>query len=439
MDPIIKVDQLSKQYHLSAHASHMTLRESLMAMVQAPLARLRSVPRPAESSIWALKDVSFEVRPGEVVGIIGRNGAGKSTLLKILSRITEPTRGQAWIRGRVGSLLEVGTGFHHELTGRENIYLSAAVLGMKKSEIKRQFDEIVAFSEVEKFIDTPIKHYSSGMHLRLGFAVAAHLEPEILIIDEVLAVGDARFQRKCLDKMQDVGKEGRTVLFVSHNMAAITRLCDRTLLLNEGRVLADGPSHQVVGTYLNSGMGTTASRVWPDAAKAPGNEVVRLRAMRVRSEDGTVSEAVDIRRPVHLEVEFEVLKGEYVLIPNLGVYNEEGACVFLTHDSDAEWRRRVRPPGHYVSTAIIPGNFLAEGSFVVGVAVSQHVPSVVLHAHFGDAVAFQVMDNTDGDAARGDFGGPLPGMVRPLLTWKTRFTPTETNAKRPTETEEESG
>ena len=235
------------------------------------------------------------MKPGEIVGIIGRNGAGKSTLLKVLSRITRPTTGVVEISGRAGCLLEVGTGFHAELTGRENIFLNGAILGMGKSEIDRKFDEIVDFGEVGKFIDTPVKHYSSGMYLRLGFAVAAHLEPDILIVDEVLAVGDARFQKKCLNKMQDVGKEGRTVLFVSHNMQAITRLCPRAILLDDGKILVDGPAHKVVSAYLNSGFGTMASRDWPDPTKAPGRETARLRSVRTRTEDGRVTEAMDIR------------------------------------------------------------------------------------------------------------------------------------------------
>ena len=217
-----------------------------------------------------MRDVGFEVAAGEIVGIIGRNGAGKSTLLKLLSRITEPTTGRIELYGRIGSLLEVGTGFHPELTGRENIFLNGAILGMKRAEIARKFDEIVAFAEVAQYIDTAVKRYSSGMYLRLAFAVAAHLEPEILVVDEVLAVGDARFQRKCLDKMQEVGRQGRTVLFVSHNMTAVTRLCPRTILLNEGGVVADGASHTVVGTYLNSGLGTTARREWADGRERAG-------------------------------------------------------------------------------------------------------------------------------------------------------------------------
>ncbi|HEX8843683.1 MAG TPA: ABC transporter ATP-binding protein [Pyrinomonadaceae bacterium] len=420
MPPIIRVENLGKRYRIGAKQEALaTLRESLVRTARSPFKMLQR--NEAEEMIWAVKDVSFEIEAGEAVGIIGRNGAGKSTLLKMLSRITEPTEGKIELYGRIGSLLEVGTGFHPELTGRENIYLNGAILGMARAEIVRKFDEIVAFAEVEKFIDTPVKHYSSGMYLRLAFAVAAHLEPEILLVDEVLAVGDARFQRKCLNKMQDAGQQGRTVLFVSHNMSAITRLCQRTIFLEEGSVVADGPSHQVVSRYLNSGMGTTARREWPDESKAPGNEVARLRAVCVRNEEGEITDAVDIRRDVYLEVEYEVLKDGHILIPNFGVYNEEGVMVFLTHDSDPAWRRKERPRGRYTSTARIPGNFLSEGTLVVGVAIGQHVPTAVLHVHYGEAVAFQVIDSMEGDTARGDYGGALPGIVRPLLDWQTRF------------------
>ena len=257
-DIALRVENLSKEYRIGAReAIDKTLRETLMGGFQSPVrwaAKLwhRDAAQSAESTetIWALKDVSFEIKRGEVVGIIGRNGAGKSTLLKLLSRITEPTTGLVEIHGRVGSLLEVGTGFHGELTGRENIYLNGSILGMKRVEIQRKFDEIVAFAEVEKFIDTPVKHYSSGMYLRLAFAVAAHLEPEILIVDEVLAVGDVNFQRKCLNKMQDVGQQGRTVLLVSHNMSAITRLCTRAILIDQGKILKDGSSSQIVNRLL---------------------------------------------------------------------------------------------------------------------------------------------------------------------------------------------
>ncbi len=398
-----------------------TLRDMLTRTARSVGRRLRGLPpeRADSEEFWALRGVSFEVKRGECVGIIGRNGAGKSTLLKVLSRITEPTEGRFRMRGRASSLLEVGTGFHPELTGRENIFLNGAILGMGRKEIARKFDEIVAFSEVEKFLDTPVKHYSSGMYVRLAFAVAAHLEPEILIVDEVLAVGDAQFQKKCLNKMEDVGQGGRTVLFVSHNMPAVTRLCPRVILMTAGRVSADGPSQQVITSYLRSGIGTTAAREWTDLTTAPGNEVVRLRATRVRAEDGTVSETIDIRRPVGVEVEYEVLRPGHVLVPNCPFHNEDGLCVFHAHDWDPVWRRRPRPVGTYVSTVWVPGNLLAEGTLVVGVAVSSYDP-VVVHFYERDAVAFQVVDSLEGDSARGDYAAAVPGVVRPILRWDTR-------------------
>ena len=257
-EPAIRVENLSKRYRITGgeKARYRTLRDTLSEAVRAPLRRLN---RGTTEDFWALKDVSFEVQPGEVVGIIGRNGAGKSTLLKILSRITKPTGGRVTINGRVGSLLEVGTGFHPELTGRENVYLNGSILGMSRREIASKFDEIVAFAEVEKFLDTPVKRYSSGMYVRLAFAVAAHLEPEILIVDEVLAVGDAGFQKKCLGKMQEVGQQGRTVLFVSHNMAAVEQLTELAVLLHVGEVLATGGSSEVIRRYQENVLATRQS------------------------------------------------------------------------------------------------------------------------------------------------------------------------------------
>ncbi len=370
----------------------------------------------------ALRGVSFDIQQGELVGLIGRNGAGKSTLLKILSRITEPTSGRAEVHGRLGSLLEVGTGFHQELSGRDNIFLNGAILGMRRQEIAARFDEIVEFSGVSQFIDTPVKRYSSGMYLRLAFAVAAHLETEILVVDEVLAVGDASFQKKCLAKMEDVGKHGRTVVFVSHNIMAVTRLCERTILLDGGLVIADGPSHEVVSEYLRSGVGSTAVREWTDSRNAPGNDVVRLRAVRIRTDRGDISEAIDIRTSVGVEMEFDVLSAGHLLVPNFHFFNEEGTCIFIAGDHDPDWQRRPRPVGRFVSTAWIPGNFLSEGTIVVSAAVST-VDPVVVHYFERDAVAFQVIDSLDGDSARGDFAGHMPGVIRPLLNWTTSFAP----------------
>ena len=413
----IRAEELRKTFLLGERVQYKTLRETLSGLARLPFGR-----GPEPETVTALSGVSFEVKAGEVVGIIGRNGAGKSTLLKILSRITDPTSGRAEIHGRVGSLLEVGTGFHPELSGRENIFLNGAILGMKRAEILRKFDEIVAFEEVERFVDTAVKHYSSGMYLRLAFAVAAHLEPEILLVDEVLAVGDASFQRKCLNKMQDVGKAGRTVLFVSHNMPAVTRLCPRTILLDAGTVHTDGPSHKVVSAYLRSGVGSVAAREWPDPARAPGDAVARLCAMRVRPDGGEVKEAADIRKPVDIEMEYEVLREGCVLVPNYHFFNEEGAYIFVSIDVDPAWHRRPKPPGRYVSTARLPGNFLGEGSVIVGAALSTLDP-VDVHFFERDAVAFQVVDSAEGGSARGDYAGPVPGSVRPLLQWKTRVLP----------------
>jgi lipopolysaccharide transport system ATP-binding protein len=415
----IRARDLAKQYRIGAikqrSPGYATLRDAIVE-------RFRGQPSAETTELWALNGVSFDIQQGEVVGIIGRNGAGKSTLLKVLSRITEPTRGRAELYGRVASLLEVGTGFHPELTGRENIYLNGAILGMRKREIDRNFDAIVHFAEVEKFIDTPVKFYSSGMYVRLAFAVAAHLEPEILIVDEVLAVGDARFQKKCLNKMQDVGQQGRTVLFVSHSMQSIVRMCQRAILLHQGQVIADGPAQQVVGVYLGKGAHSIAERVWTDREKAPGKDVAHLRAVRVRDVDGDVSDTIDIRTPVTLEMEFVVSKGGYVLMPHFRLYNEDNVAVFTTLDLDPEWRGRPRPPGRYIARATIPGNFLAEGSLYVEAALTTLNPPIGQFAE-RDAVAFQVIDSLEGNTARGDWAGNLSGVVRPLLPWSTVYEP----------------
>ena len=295
---------------------------------------------------------------------------------------------------------------------------------MRKYEVDLKFDEIVEFSGVEKFLDTPVKRYSSGMRVRLAFAVAAHLEPEILLIDEVLAVGDAAFQKKCLNKMQDVGQEGRTVVFVSHNMPAITRLCPRTILLDSGGLTADGPSHRVVSTYLGggSGAGTTAVREWTNLNEAPGNDVVRLCAARVRTEEGQISDALDIRRPIGIEMEYEVLQSGHILLPYCSAYNESGVRVLTAVDQAPSWRGRPRPTGRYISTAWIPGNLLAEGTLFVAPGMRTPDPRIK-HFNENDAIAFQVIDSLDGDSARGDFAGRMSGAIRPLLKWDTQFSP----------------
>ena len=421
MKPIIKATSVCKQYQIGARRNkYNTLRDTIAEAVTAPLKRFKS--NQQNGIVNALQDVTFEIAAGEVLGIIGRNGAGKSTLLKVLSRITAPSSGRVEMYGRVASLLEVGTGFHPELTGRENIYLNGALMGMARAEIRGKFDEIVAFSEVENFIDTPVKHYSSGMYLRLAFAIAAHLDPEILLVDEVLAVGDARFQRKCLDKMEDVRETGRTVVFVSHNMPAVTRLCPRTIVLENGGVAFDGPSPEAVGLYLGSGTRTNASREWKDLSRAPGNDVVRLCSIHVRSEDGEICESIDIRAPVGVEMEFEVLKSGQVLVPSYNFINQEGVCVFVASEQDEQWKEKPRPAGRYVSTAWIPGNFLAEGALIIGAAISTLDP-VKIHFFERDVVAFHVIDTLEGNSVRGNYAGPMPGIIRPMLNWTSHYTP----------------
>jgi lipopolysaccharide transport system ATP-binding protein len=406
----IATEGLSKRYRIGElDAPYGTLRDSITGAL-----RRRGKHR---EEIWALEDVAFDVREGEVVGVIGRNGAGKSTLLKLLTRITSPTTGRVEIRGRVGSLLEVGTGFHPELTGRENVFLNGAVLGMKRREIQRKFDDIVEFSGVERFLDTPVKRYSSGMYVRLAFSVAAHLEPEILLVDEVLAVGDAEFQRRCLGRMEDFGESGRTVLFVSHNMQTIAQLCDRALLFDGGRLVRDGESSEVVSHYLQSVHGSGSSRYW-DLADAPGRgDLVRLRSVRVLDEDGDTVSAVDVRRPVGIEIGFTVLREGRPILPKIKVRDRQGDVAFNAMDVDSRWDEPT-PPGDYAATAWIPGNLLNEGLVTVDVGIfSLEAPKLYPHTGAYDVVSFHVQDPGEGDSARGRFTGQWHGVVRPLLRW----------------------
>jgi lipopolysaccharide transport system ATP-binding protein len=415
--PVLSVEGLGKRYRLGPSAGAGSRYRSLRDELMRPFRRRSEGPPPAGREIWALRDVSFEIGAGERVGIIGRNGAGKSTLLKLLSRITTPTEGRAVIRGRVGSLLEVGTGFHPELTGRDNIFLSGSILGMRRAEIRAKTDEIVEFAGVAPFLDTPVKRYSSGMYLRLAFAVAAHLEPDVLLVDEVLAVGDADFQKKCLGRMEAIGRTGRTVLFVSHSMPSILRLCERVILLDQGGVVADGDARTVLRRYLDSGLGSSAERGWETAA-APGDEVARLRAVRVRNDVGTVTEEIDIRRSAVVEVEYWHLADETAQ-PTVTLHfaNEDGVVLFVSSDlTDRRWRAAPRRPGVVTARCEIPGNFLAEGPVLVTVTLTSITPPQ-LHALERDAVSFQVVDRSDGDGVRGVYASDWPGVVRPMLEW----------------------
>ncbi|MBV8715830.1 MAG: ABC transporter ATP-binding protein [Chloroflexi bacterium] len=423
-DLAVRVENLGKQYHIGQRAHYNTVREAFSNLVASPFGKLRGRPvvrQPSRhfrsNTFWALRNVSFELRQGELLGIIGRNGAGKSTLLKILSRITEPTEGVADIRGRVRSLLEVGTGFHPELTGRENIYLNGAILGMKRAEITRKFDEIVAFAEIERFIDTPVKWYSSGMYTRLAFSVAAHLEPEVLIVDEVLAVGDIGFQQRCLGKMEEVSAGGRTVFFVSHMMFAITRLCKRVMLIDGGRVIADGGTDDVVAQYnsLIGGDGS-AARAWVEHPAEPASLAIRLRSVRARREDGHIAEEVDMGRPVAIEMEYDVLQPGFVLVPSFQFFNQQGACLFASTNPDRA--DHPRPIGRYTSTCWIPGDLLNEGRIHVGASIASTDPYLV-HVSAQHAVAFDVKNSVLADSHLTANSRDYPGLVRPNLTWTT--------------------
>jgi lipopolysaccharide transport system ATP-binding protein len=415
MSVAVTAQGLSKQYRIGQlRPAYGTLRDSLVHGVK----RMRSghLHEPPET-IWALHDVSFEAREGEVLGIIGPNGAGKSTLLKILTRITTPTEGRAEIRGRVGSLLEVGTGFHPELTGRENIFLNGSILGMTRSEITRNFDAIVDFSGVEKFIDTPVKRYSSGMFVRLAFSVAAHFEPEVMIVDEVLAVGDADFQRRSLGRMESIGDSGRTVLFVSHNLQGIMQLCDRTILLQDGRIAREGATPEVVAYYEEQTMGTGSQVVWDDPATAPGNDLVRLQSVRVVDEVGEPATTADVRRPVGIEIGFEVLRQGRPVVPKIKLFDQHNAICFNAMDVSSRWHEPT-PPGEYLATAWVPANLLNEGRHAVDIdVVTIASPKLIPHASAFQIVAFHMYDPAEGDSARGLFQGQWRGVVRPLLEW----------------------
>ena len=406
---VIKAESLSKQYVLGSRQSN-SIREVL--------ASIFSRPEP-KHTIWALNDVSFSVDDGETLGLIGHNGAGKSTLLKILSRITKPTRGTATIRGRIGSLLEVGTGFHSELSGRENIFMNGAILGMSREEIKKKFDEIVEFSEIEEFLDTPVKHYSSGMYMRLAFSVAAHLDPEILIVDEVLAVGDFAFQKKCLRKMRDVGESGRTVIFVSHDMAAISRLCNRAIALVNGSIVSDGPAADVIREYVAKSWGMRSERDFSADPHQPKSDQVRLIKARMVSEDSVTCGSFDVSKPIGIEMTYEVVRDGSSLLPNLQIYNTEGVHIFTIQDV-GEWKRRPKERGTYVSTGWIPANLMSEGSFIVNCAVVTYFPNMLVHFNAVDALSFDVFDPMTGDTARGDFTGKMTGAVRPLVEFETQ-------------------
>jgi lipopolysaccharide transport system ATP-binding protein len=424
MTTAISVKNIGKQYKIGAAETkfrYNMLRDVIVDTFSAPVRLVKAMigksdHRMNQNQIWALQDVSFDLEEGKVLGIVGRNGAGKSTLLKILSRVTEPTTGTVSVRGRVGSLLEVGTGFHPELTGRENIYMNGAILGMRRAEIDSKFDEIVDFSEVTQYIDTPVKRYSSGMYLRLAFAVAAHLEPEILVVDEVLAVGDAEFQRKCLGKMGDVAQQGRTVLFVSHNMSAILRLTQEAIVLNKGQLIMRAPSQEAVDFYLSSGQSQAGERLWEAEQIPVTSQPFTPISLKVKERGGKVVDTVRSTEPVIVEFEYKLSSPVTGLRIGLYISTMRGEYVFTSFDTDNPdlyEKFDSRTAGRYISRAEIPADVFNEGRYSVGVNAS----SFGVRRFFMDenVLAF----NVDISGAPGtQWGEPRVGPVRPRLNWK---------------------
>jgi lipopolysaccharide transport system ATP-binding protein len=423
---VISIENVSKCYQLGSIGTG-TFRGDLNRW----WSRQRGKPDPYQiigevdhsnrqgETLWALKDINLQVQQGEVLGIIGRNGAGKSTLLKILSEVTAPTTGEVKIRGRIASLLEVGTGFHPELTGRENIYLNGAILGMNRNEIERKFDMIVDFSGIEKFIDTPVKRYSSGMYVRLGFAVAAHLDPEILIVDEVLAVGDAEFQKKSLGKMGNVAEEGRTVLFVSHNMIAVQSLCQRAIWLDAGQLKEQGAVGQIITKYIRSGPAEDDAneRVWADIASAPGNETVRLHRISVQPEDGKPGDMISMQTSLRIAVEYWNLLPAVHLHATLHIYNDRGILAFTTGVSDPDPILHFQPPaGLFRSVCHIPGSLLNSGSYRVDLLLVRFGSSRTYQ--MSEAIRFEVIDTLERRVA---WFGKEPGVLCPMLPWETEY------------------
>ena len=414
MTVAIRTEGLSKRYRLDRAAWPWTLKS---AITERAAGRLRSDPAPEgrDSWFWALRDVSLEVPRGEVLGIVGRNGAGKSTLLRILTRISRPTSGWAEIHGRAGALIGVGTGFHPELSGRENVYLNAAILGMKRAEIARRFDEIVAFAEVESFIDVPVKRYSSGMQARLSFAVAAHMEADILLVDEVLAVGDAAFQRKCLGTMEGVARAGRTVLFVSHNVTAIQKLCHRVIWLDEGRIAEEGDPRDVVGKYLQKLLVPLTEQVWDEPGAAPGTDRFRLRRASVRPAGGTAGDAIGLDTPFTIEFEYWNLHPGARLHVSFHLLNQYGVVVFRAAPFGAGERREEELPAGLVrETCLVPGNLLNDGVHRVELAMGHDHQAPELRKD--DVLVFEVVDT-----ASPGTGIRWHGAVRPALAWSTQI------------------
>jgi lipopolysaccharide transport system ATP-binding protein len=468
----VSIENISKRYRLGEINRGQILADIHRWWIRRK-ANTRTLPDDAEPAekgdFWALKNISFEIGQGETLAIIGANGAGKSTLLKIISRITAPTTGRVRIKGRIGSLLEVGTGFHPELTGRDNVFLNGAILGMNRGEVRTKFDDIVDFAGLEQFIDTPVKRYSSGMYVRLAFSVAAFLEPEILIIDEVLSVGDQQFQDKCMQRIEEIVRSGRTLLFVSHGAGLVQRVCRRAILLRQGTVVFDGdvekafeayagpqtppatdppPSEQAASeappavgepTPTDQAPATgepiatappeiepireppvpPCAQEWPDLDGAPGDDIVKFRAVRILDSEGSLAESLLTTQSANIEIEFVVLRGGKYLQPTVLLKDNAGNAVFWSSEPNPELRRTPMGEGKYKSSMLIPADFLAPGTIYVSMGIPQIAGGFETHALAIDAVSFQVADDFSQDSVRCGYEGPIPGPIRPRMKWTT--------------------
>jgi len=424
-DIILKAENISKQYRLGQVGTG-TLSHDLnrwwhkIRGKEDPYLKVGDTndrsTKGTSDYVWALRDINFEVERGEVLGIIGKNGAGKSTLLKILSKVTAPTTGHIKSRGRIASLLEVGTGFNGEMTGRENIFLNGAILGMTKKEIISKLDEIIEFSGCERYIDTPVKRYSSGMTVRLAFAVAAFLEPEILVIDEVLAVGDAEFQKKAIGKMQDISKgEGRTVLFVSHNMAAVKSLCTKGIVLENGTVIFEGAIDECIDEYLNN-ENNIAHKKW-DLKDSPSSDFIRLLEAKVIDAHNKITSNHLIVNDIKLEFTYEIIKEKQLFTCGFNLFNNQGIHILSSHDKDSQTLTIPLPIGIHKKTVVIPGKILAEGGYICSFAIMRYKPFFV-EFHEMDVVGFTIIEIKSDKTMRGEYTGKIPGLIRPLLNWQ---------------------
>lgn len=419
----IKVEKLGKKYILS-HRQEEKYEELRDVITSKSKNLLKKIFNPSASAsrfrskyeeFWAVRNINFDVEEGARLGIIGPNGAGKTTILKLLSRITAPSEGKFSISGRVASLLEVGTGFHPELTGRENIYLNGSILGMRKAEIERRFDEIVDFAGIEKFLDTPVKRYSSGMYVRLAFSVSAHLEPDILMVDEVLSVGDYQFQKKCLGRMEKVNREGRTVIFVSHNLIALRTLCNEAILLEKGRLIARGPVDRIIDKYTSELKKNIFCRNWNNEKTAPGNDSAVIRTVRITDGNGNEMDEIYTNTDFYVEISFKTKSDKSFVGLTIILKDSENNIVFSSiNNHEKSWYGKPMPSGNYKSTCIVPGNLLNDKFYSLSI--------ILFGKNFSDArtinnvISFEVTDSVD---VRGDFFGGIGGNIRPLLNWDT--------------------